>query len=168
MAENAMGEPHAPTRRHFTSVVSETDFSALALLDAGGSQRGLLRFVYALRALRYGPGMDIAEESIAIVDERRRDLLAQIAAANRAANPLWPAWRSLIATNSNAPTTDYADEGAATAFAGAGFDIAKNFGDDHPLPAGKNRALSSSLTGTFDHPNRDRIRFRCPLRAGAN
>lgn len=85
------------------------------------------------------------------------------------ASPLWPAWRTLIAANSNAPVQDYAPEDYAAAFAAAGFDISfKRFGYDDFVPAGKDKAYYPRLTDAFDYPNRDKLLFRCALPSGAN
>lgn len=73
-AEDAMSDGHAPIWRHLIGLVSETDLSALSVLDFGCNQGGFLRMLHTMRPFRRALGIDIARKSI----ERAKALKADM------------------------------------------------------------------------------------------
>lgn len=81
------------------------------------------------------------------------------------ATPLWPAWRDLIATTTNAPVQDRAPEDYAKTFAAAGFAVSvRRFGYQGFLPLPKDSRYYPSLADALDYPSRDKLIFRLERR----
>ncbi len=76
--------------------------------------------------------------------------------------PLWPAWRELIATTTNAPVQDRAPDDYAAAFAAAGFAVsACAFGMTGYLPVSADSRYFPRLADALDYANRHKLIFRC-------
>jgi hypothetical protein len=77
------------------------------------------------------------------------------------ASPLWPAWRELIGSTTNAPVQDRSPDDYADAFAQAGFDVSvRRFGYDGFIPASKDRRYYPTLSDALDYPARHKLLFR--------
>lgn len=81
-------------------------------------------------------------------------------------SPLWPRWRGLLATESNAPVQDYAPQDFIDAFAAAGLEVSlKRFGFDGFVSATKSRAYYPSILDALRYAAEDKLVFRCEKRA---
>jgi SAM-dependent methyltransferase len=80
-------------------------------------------------------------------------------------NPLWPKWRHLIGSNSNAPVQDYSPQDCIEAFAAAGFDVSvKRFGFDGFVSATKDRKYYPSVLDAIAYPAEYKLLFRLEKR----
>jgi SAM-dependent methyltransferase len=76
-------------------------------------------------------------------------------------NPLWPAWRDLIGTTTNAPVQDRSPDDYVAAFEAAGFDVSvRRFGYAGFVPASKDRRYYPRLTDALDYPAEHKLLFR--------
>lgn len=64
LAEQAMGDGHAPIWQHLLSLVPENELSGVRVLDFGCNQGGFLRQLHQIRPFREGVGVDIAFQSV--------------------------------------------------------------------------------------------------------
>lgn len=161
--ENAMGDAHAPVWRRVISLAPETDLSTLDVFDVGCNQDGFRRLLHDLHPFYYGEGVDIARDSIEAFYPG--DIHYAVTGCHTA-NPLWPAWRTLVTAHSNAPVRGHTLEDDAAAPAAPGFDVSvKRFEYDGFVPAGKGKTYDPCLTGAFGYPNRYK---RCAFPAGAD
>lgn len=72
--ENEMGPGHEPMWRHFIKRLPHDDLSDCNVLDFGCNQGRFLRLLHALKPFRYGLGLDIAVDSIAVANAGKGDL----------------------------------------------------------------------------------------------
>ena len=76
-------------------------------------------------------------------------------------SPLWPSWREVIGSTTNAPVQDRSPDACANALSKAGFDVAvRRFGYDGFVPAPKDRLYYPTLLDAVDYAARDKLMFR--------
>jgi SAM-dependent methyltransferase len=75
--------------------------------------------------------------------------------------PLWPAWREVIGSSTNAPVQNRSPDDYAEAFAGAGFDVAvRRFGYAGFIPAARDRRYHPTLVDAIDYAAEHKLLFR--------
>lgn len=72
--EQRMEEGHARHWGKILECIIENDLSASCILDFGCNQGGFLRFLFHERPFAYGIGVDLAQQSIAIANQRKGSL----------------------------------------------------------------------------------------------
>lgn len=76
-------------------------------------------------------------------------------------SPLWPRWRALIASTSNAPVQDYAPDHYVAAFVGAGFAVSvRRFGYDGFVRVPRDPGYYPSTLDALAYPAEHKLLFR--------
>lgn len=78
--ENAMEEGHSPQWKAIIDLIQHDSLSGKTILDFGCNQGGFLRQLFAEKNFGKGIGVDIAQSSIEVANQRKGDLPVEYAA----------------------------------------------------------------------------------------
>lgn len=73
-SEQRMEDNHNRHWQKILKCIIETDLRNKQVLDFGCNQGGFLRFLYCERPFAYGMGVDLAQQSVAVANQRKGDL----------------------------------------------------------------------------------------------